>query len=88
MNKKHKYTPLEALDFLHCNCDYYPNKDKHWEIVHTALKALEILKDILHFKVVQVGNEERLFVKCGNFKASIGLTDEMAFALLEALKNE
>lgn len=45
MNKKHKYTPLEALDILHFNCDYYPNKDKHWEIIHTALKDYEHLQE-------------------------------------------
>lgn len=56
-------------------------------IIEKELKALEIIKIFLNFKIVQneITNETRLFVNCGNFKASIDIPPMYRDLLKEVL---
>ena len=44
------------------------------EIIEKELKALEFIKELLNLKVIEFlpnDSDTRLFVNCGNFKASV-----------------
>lgn len=77
-----KLNPLESLEriknaptiYVGCGSDIYTRYPFECREIEKSLKALKIIKELLNLKVVEVlpnGSDTRLFVSCGNFKASI-----------------
>ncbi len=76
--------------------DEYPNLNDYVvklykiDIIETALKAFEIIKELLNLKVVELlpyESDTRLFLQCGNFKASISIPPAYIDLFKEEIKN-
>ena len=84
---------LKALRMLEqvCLVANVANMEEQINIIEDALKALEIIKDWLNLKVVELlpnNSDTRLFVECGRFKVGISIPPAYIDLLKEVLKNE
>lgn len=85
------------IDYVYTYCSRHLKEDgwssQEWEQAVNSyknkLEALEIIKDWLNLKVVELlpnNIDTRLFVECGNFKAGISIPPAYIDLLKEALK--